>query len=71
MGKEYRKGEVKDNPVSEGELKHLMLLYNLFIDGTARADKEGEYQEGDKEEGESCNCNCGVTVMVFCCSMIF
>ena len=71
LGKESGKGEVKDNPVSEGDWQHRMLLQDLLEEGAAKSDEEGEYQEGDEEEGAPCNRNFDVTVMVFCCSMIF
>ena len=68
---EQGKGEVKDNTVSEGYWQHPMVLQDLLEVGAAKADQEREEKEGDEEEGESFNRNCGVTVMVFCFSMIF
>ena len=70
-GKELGKGEVKDNPVSEGDRKHTMLLRDLSEEGPTKVDQEGEEQEGDEEEGESCNRNCDVTGIVFSCSIIY
>ena len=57
--------------MSEGDRQHSIVLQYLLKEGVAKANQEGEEKEGDKEEGESCNCNCDVTVMGFCCSMIF
>ena len=71
LGKELGKGEVKDNSVSEGDRKQAMIIWYLMEEGSAGADKEGEEQDGDQEEGESCYSNCDVTVMVFSCSTIF
>ena len=49
-GKESGKGEeqVKDNPVSEGDWKHPILLWYLSEEGPTEADQEGEGQEVDK-----------------------
>ena len=45
---EQGKGEVKDNPVSQGDWKHPMLLQYLLEEGATEADQEGEKQEGDE-----------------------
>ena len=57
--------------MSEGDQKRPMLLQNLLEEGATKADQEGEDQEEDKKESESCNRNCYVTVMIFSCCMIF
>ena len=45
-GKELGKGEeqVKDNPVSEGDWKHPMLLRYFLERGATEADQEGQEQ---------------------------
>ena len=49
-GKELGKGEdqVKDNLVSEGDLKQMMLLHDLLEEGDPVVNQKGEDQEGDK-----------------------
>ena len=71
--KEFGKGEeqVKYNPASEGDQKQPMLLQDILEEGDTDADQEGEEQEDDKEEVESCNRICYVTIMIFSCYMIF
>ena len=64
------KGEVKDNPLSEGDQKQTMVLRYLSGEGVSEAYQEGEKQEGDKEECESCNRNCDLPIIGFSCSMI-
>ena len=44
LGKELRKGKVKDSPVSEGDWQHPMVLQDLLEEGEAEADQEGEDQ---------------------------
>ena len=44
LGKELRKGKVKDNPVSEGDWQHPMVIQDLLEEGEAEADQEGEDQ---------------------------
>ena len=47
LGKELGEGEVKDNPMSEGYRKQLIVLRYLLEEGATEMDQEGEEQEGD------------------------
>ena len=49
-GKESRKGvdKVKDNPVSAGDQKQPMLLWDFLEEGVTEADQEEEDQKGEK-----------------------
>ena len=71
MGEESGKVEVKDYLMSEEDRKQTRVLRYLLEEGETEADQEGDNQEVDKGEVESCNRNCYVTVMIFSCCMIF
>ena len=46
--KEWGKGEVNDNTVSEGDKQQPMLLQGLLEEGGTKEDQELDKQEGDE-----------------------